>query len=110
MSKPKAIQETIDLGDGRSIIIETGVLAKQADGAVMVRMGDTMMLASVVSAKQAKEDVDFMPLSVDYKEKYAALGKFPGGFLKREARPSDYEILISRFICSYRYGNTYSYI
>jgi len=98
MSKPKAIQETIDLGDGRSISIETGVLAKQADGAVMVRMGDTMMLASVVSAKTAKEDVDFMPLSVDYKEKYAAAGKFPGGFLKREARPSDYEILIARLV------------
>jgi len=98
MSKPKVIQETIDLGDGRSISIETGVLAKQADGAVMVRMGDTMMLASVVSAKEAKEDVDFMPLSVDYKEKYAAAGKFPGGFLKREARPSDYEILISRLV------------
>ncbi len=98
MSKPKVIQEIIDLGDGRSISIETGVLAKQADGAVMVRMGDTMMLASVVSATQAKEDVDFMPLSVDYKEKYAAAGKFPGGFLKREARPSDYEILISRLV------------
>ncbi len=98
MSKPQAIIETIDLGDGRSITIETGVLAKQADGAVMVRMGDTMVLASVVSAKQAKEDVDFMPLSVDYKEKYAAAGKFPGGFLKREARPSDYEILVSRLV------------
>ena len=79
MSKPQVIQEIIDLGDGRSISIETGVLAKQADGAVMVRMGDTMVLASVVSAKNAKEDVDFMPLSVDYKEKYAANGKFPGG-------------------------------
>ncbi len=98
MSKPQAIIETIDLGDGRSISIETGVLAKQADGAVMVRMGDTMMLASVVSATKAKEDVDFMPLSVDYKEKYAAAGKFPGGFLKREARPSDYEILVSRLV------------
>jgi len=98
MSKPKVIQETIDLGDGRTISIETGVLAKQADGAVMVRMGDTMVLASVVSAKQAKEDVDFMPLSVDYKEKYAAAGKFPGGFLKREARPSDYEILVARLV------------
>ena len=98
MSKPKVIQETIDLGDGRSISIETGVLAKQADGAVMVRMGNTMVLASVVSAKEAKEDVDFMPLSVDYKEKYAAAGKFPGGFLKREARPSDYEILVSRLV------------
>ncbi|MFO7671127.1 MAG: polyribonucleotide nucleotidyltransferase [Bacteroidales bacterium] len=98
MSKPKAIQETIDLGDGRTIIIETGVLAKQADGAVMVRMGDTMMLATVVSAKEAEEGSDFMPLSVEYKEKYAALGKFPGGFLKREARPSDYEILVSRLV------------
>jgi len=98
MSKPQVIQEIIDLGDGRSISIETGVLAKQADGAVMVRMGDTMVLASVVSAKNAKEDVDFMPLSVDYKEKYAANGKFPGGFLKREARPSDYEILVARLV------------
>ena len=98
MSKPKAIQETIDLGDGRSISIETGVLAKQANGAVMVSMGKTMMLATVVSATEAKEDADFMPLSVDYKEKYAALGKFPGGFLKREARPSDYEILIARLV------------
>ena len=98
MSKPEAIKEIIDLGDGRAISIETGVLAKQADGAVMVRMGDTMVLASVVSAKEAKEDVDFMPLSVDYKEKYAAAGKFPGGFLKREARPSDYEILVARLV------------
>jgi polyribonucleotide nucleotidyltransferase len=98
MSKPKAIKETIQLSDGRSISIETGVLAKQADGAVMVRMGDTMILATVVSAKEAREDVDFMPLSVEYKEKYAALGKFPGGFLRREARPSDYEILISRLV------------
>jgi polyribonucleotide nucleotidyltransferase len=98
MSKPKAIQEIIDLGDGRSITIETGVLAKQADGAVMVRMGNTMLLATIVSAKEAREDVDFMPLSVEYKEKYAALGKFPGGFLKREGRPSDYEILISRLV------------
>ncbi len=98
MSKPKGIQETVQIGDGRSITIETGILAKQADGAVMVRMGNTMILATVVSAKTAKEDVDFMPLSVDYKEKYAALGKFPGGFLKREARPSDYEILIARLV------------
>jgi polyribonucleotide nucleotidyltransferase len=98
MSKPEAIIESIDLGEGRSIQLETGVLAKQADGAVMVRMGDTMLLATVVSAKEAKEDVDFMPLSVDYKEKYASLGKFPGGFLKREARPSDYEILVARLV------------
>ncbi len=86
------------MGDGRSISIETGVLAKQADGSVVVKMGDTMILATVVSAKEAKEDVDFMPLSVDYKEKYASLGKFPGGFLRREARPSDYEILVSRLV------------
>lgn len=98
MSKPEAIIETIDLGDGRTVQLETGVLAKQADGAVMLKMGETMLLATVVSAKDAKEDVDFMPLSVDYKEKYASLGKFPGGFLKREARPSDYEILVSRLV------------
>ena len=98
MSKPNAIIETIDLGNGRTIQLETGVLAKQADGAVMLKSGETMLLATVVSAKDAKEDVDFMPLSVDYKEKYAALGKFPGGFLKREARPSDYEILVARLV------------
>ncbi|HDR67942.1 MAG TPA: polyribonucleotide nucleotidyltransferase [Bacteroidaceae bacterium] len=98
MSKPKAITQTIDLGDGRSIILETGVLAKQADGAVVVKMGKTILLATVVYAKEAKEDLDFMPLSVDYKEKYASLGRFPGGFLKREARPSDYEVLISRLV------------
>jgi polyribonucleotide nucleotidyltransferase len=92
------IQKTIDLGDGRSIIIETGKLAKQADGSVVVRMGDTMLLATVVSATEAREDVDFMPLSVEYKEKFAAAGRFPGGFLKRETRPGDYEILISRLI------------
>jgi polyribonucleotide nucleotidyltransferase len=94
----KATQKNIDLGDGRIISIETGKLAKQADGSVVVRMGDTMLLATVVSAREAKEDVDFMPLSVEYKEKYAAGGKFPGGFLKREARPSDYEILIARLV------------
>ncbi|MFN3939726.1 MAG: polyribonucleotide nucleotidyltransferase, partial [Chitinophagales bacterium] len=84
--------------DGRSLSIETGKLAKQADGAVVVRMGGTMLLATVVSAPEAKEDVDFMPLTVDYRENYAAAGRFPGGFLKREARPSEYEILISRLI------------
>jgi polyribonucleotide nucleotidyltransferase len=98
MLKPEAIIETIDIGDGRSISIETGLLAKQADGSVVVKMGDTMLLATVVSATEAKEDADFMPLSVDYKEKYASLGRFPGGFLKREARPSDYEVLISRLV------------
>lgn len=94
----KLIEKTIDLGDGRTIVIETGKLAKQADGAVVVRMGKTMLLATVVAAQEAKEDADFMPLSVEYKEKYAATGRFPGGFLKREARPGDNEILISRLV------------
>lgn len=93
-----ATQKKIELSGGRTIEIETGKLAKQADGAVVVRQGDTMLLATVVAAKEAKEDVDFLPLSVEYKEKYAANGRFPGGFLKREARPSDYEILVSRLI------------
>jgi len=92
------IQETFHLGDGASTTLETGKLAKQADGSVVVSMGNTMLLATVVSAKEAKEDVDFMPLSVEYREKYASHGRFPGGFLKREARPGDHEILISRLI------------
>jgi len=91
-------QKTIAMADGRQIVIETGKLAKQADGAVMVRQGDTMLLATVVAAKDAKEGVDFMPLQVEYKEKYSARGRFPGGFLKREARPNDSEILVSRLI------------
>ncbi|SFF01684.1 polyribonucleotide nucleotidyltransferase [Thermophagus xiamenensis] len=94
----KPIEKSIDLGDGRSITIETGKLAKQADGSVVVKMGNTYLLATVVSAKDAKPDVDFMPLSVDYREKFAAAGRFPGGFQKREARPSDYEILVSRLV------------
>ncbi|HPT21152.1 MAG TPA: polyribonucleotide nucleotidyltransferase [Bacteroidales bacterium] len=94
----KIKEKTIDLGDGRTITLETGRMAKQADGAVLLKMGKTMLLATVVSAKEAKEDTDFMPLSVEYKEKYASSGRIPGGFLKREARPSDYEILISRLI------------
>ena len=94
----KPIEKSIDLGDGRSIVIETGKLAKQADGSVVVRMGNTYLLATVVSAREAKPDVDFMPLSVDYREKFAAAGRFPGGFQKREARPSDYEILVSRLV------------
>ncbi|MBS4059122.1 MAG: polyribonucleotide nucleotidyltransferase [Bacteroidetes bacterium] len=93
---PQGIKQSFELPDGRLVTIETGKLAKQADGAVVVTIGKTMILATVVSAKEAREDVDFMPLSVDYKEKYAATGKFPGGFFKREGRPSDYEILISR--------------
>lgn len=92
------ISKTIDLGGDRTITLETGKLAKQADGSVVVKMGRTMLLATVVSAKDAKEDVDFMPLSVEYREKFASFGRFPGGFLKREARPSDYEILVSRLI------------
>lgn len=94
----KLVEKTIDLGDGRSIKLETGKLAKQADGSVVVSMGKTMLLATVVSAREARDDVDFMPLSVEYKEKYAARGRFPGGFMKREARPSDYEILICRLV------------
>src|SRR5512145_2797221 len=94
----KTFEKTITLEDGRSITIETGKLAKQADGSVVVRMGNTMLLASVVSAKEGAPDSDFMPLQVEYKEKFAAIGRFPGGFLKRESRPSDYEILISRLI------------
>ncbi|MBU8891495.1 MAG: polyribonucleotide nucleotidyltransferase [Bacteroidales bacterium] len=92
------IKKTIDLGEGREITIETGKLAKQADGSVVVKMGRTMLLATVVSAKEAREDVDFMPLSVEYKEKYASFGRYPGGFLKREGRPNDYEILVSRLV------------
>jgi len=94
----KVKEKIIDLGDGRTITLETGRMARQADGSVLLKMGKTMLLATVVSAKDAKEDTDFMPLSVEYKEKYASSGRFPGGFLKREARPSDYEILISRLV------------
>ena len=94
----KAIKKTITLPDGREITIETGKLAKQADGAVEVRMGNTMLLATVCSAEDANEGVDFMPLTVEYREKYASIGRYPGGFLKREGRPSDYEILTSRLV------------
>ncbi len=92
------IKKTIQLRDGREIEIETGKLAKQADGSVVVKMGKTMLLATVVAAKDAKEGTDFMPLSVEYKEKYASAGRYPGGFLKREGRPNDSEILVSRLI------------
>lgn len=94
---PEGIKQTIQTGKD-IITIETGRLAKQADGAAVVTCGKTMLLATVVAAKEAKDDVDFLPLSVDYKEKYAATGKFPGGFFKREGKPSDYEILISRLV------------
>ncbi len=92
------IKKTIKLPDGREITIETGKLAKQADGAVEVRMGNTMLLATVVTAKEAGEGVDFMPLQVEYKEKFSAAGRFPGGFLKREGRASDYEVLTARLV------------
>ena len=93
-----AIKKTFDLGDGRMIEIETGKLAKQADGSVVVKMGDTMLLATVVSTIGAKAGTDFLPLSVDYQEKYASTGRIPGGFLRREARLSDHEVLISRLV------------
>ncbi len=92
------IKKVIRLDDEREITISTGKYAKQADGSVIVQQGDTMLLATVVAAKDAKDDCDFMPLSVEYREKYAAAGRFPGGFLKREARPSDSEILVARLI------------
>ncbi len=92
------INKQIELSDGRVIEIETGKLAKQADGSVTVKMGGTMLLATVTCAKDAKDDVDFMPLQVDYKEKFASAGRFPGGFMKREGKASDYEILIARLV------------
>jgi polyribonucleotide nucleotidyltransferase len=92
------INKTITLGDGREITIETGKLAKQADGSVTVRMNNTVLLATVTAAKDANPGVDFMPLSVEYKEKFSAFGRFPGGFTKREGRASDYEILTSRLV------------
>lgn len=90
--------KTIDLGDGKPITIETGKLAKQAHGSVVVTMGQTMLLATVVSSEEARDEVDFLPLTVDYREKYAAAGRFPGGFFKREARPSDTEVLVMRLV------------
>lgn len=92
------VNKTISLPDGRTITIETGKLAKQADGAVTVTMGSTVLLAAVTAAKEAKPDVDFMPLQVEYKEKYSAIGRFPGGFTRREGRASDYEILTCRLV------------
>src|SRR5574344_2920755 len=92
------VTKTITLGDGRTITIETGKLAKQADGSVMVRMGDTMLLATVCSAQDATPGTDFMPLQVEYKEKFSAAGRFPGGFTKREGRAGDSEIVVSRLV------------
>ncbi|ATA88490.1 polyribonucleotide nucleotidyltransferase [Capnocytophaga stomatis] len=95
---PEVKKEIIDLGDGRTISIETGKLAKQADGSVVVRMGNAMLLATVVSAREINPETDFLPLTVDYREKFAAAGRFPGGFFKREARPSDQEVLTMRLV------------
>ena len=92
------ITKTIEMNDVTSITIETGKLAKQADGSVVVRQGNTMLLATVLSSENAKEDVDFLPLSVDYQEKFAGSGKIPGGFLKREGKLSDHEVLICRLV------------
>ncbi|MFT7591563.1 MAG: polyribonucleotide nucleotidyltransferase, partial [bacterium] len=96
--KFEAIQKTIDLGDGREITLETGRLARQANGSVFLSMGDTRILATVVSAKTAREGVNFLPMSVDYQEKFAAVGRVPGSFLRREGRLSDYEVLICRIV------------
>lgn len=96
MLDPKV--KKLNLPDGREIIIETGKLAKQADGAVIVRMGNTVLLATVTAAKDANPGVDFMPLQVEYKEKFSAFGRFPGGFTRREGKASDYEILTSRLV------------
>lgn len=92
------ITKSVSLPDGRTISIETGKLAKQADGAVMLRLDNTMLLATVCAAKTAQPGTDFMPLQCDYKEKYSAAGRFPGGFTKREGRAGDYEILTSRLV------------
>ncbi|RRB06932.1 polyribonucleotide nucleotidyltransferase [Larkinella rosea] len=92
------ITQSINLPDGRTITIETGKLARQADGAVVVRLGDTMLLATVVSNKEGKEGADFLPLSVDYQEKFASAGRIPGSFQRREGRLGDHEILISRLV------------
>ncbi len=94
----KHITHSFDLGDGRIVKLETGKLARQADGSVVVTIGDTMLLATVVSNLTPKEDIDFFPLSVDYQEKFASAGRIPGGFFKREARPSEHEILTSRLV------------
>lgn len=94
----EAIKKTIDFGDGRAITLETGRLARQADGAVLLSMGNTMILATVVSTKDARDGIDFLPLSVDYQEKFASVGRIPGSFLRREGRLSDYEVLICRIV------------
>ena len=95
---PQGFTQTIHMPNGQEITLNTGRYAKQADGSVMLRCGDTVLLATVCSATEVAPETDFFPLSVDYREKYYATGKFPGGFFKREAKPSDYEVLISRLI------------
>jgi polyribonucleotide nucleotidyltransferase len=97
-NKPAGFRSSLDMGNGKSIEIETGILAKQAHGSIVLKYGDTMILASVVSNKEAKENIDFLPLSVDYQEKFAAVGRIPGSFHRREAKLSDYEVLISRLV------------
>ena len=92
------ITKKVQLPDGRTITIETGKVAKQADGAAVLRMGNTVLLATVCAAKDAVPGTDFMPLQVDYREQYSSAGRFPGGFTKREGKASDSEILISRLI------------
>jgi len=96
--RPTGKSTTIDMGNGAPITIETGVYAKQADGSVTVRCGGTVLMCTVVSARDAREDIDFLPLQVEYREKFSATGRFPGGFFKREARPGDHEILTSRLV------------
>ena len=94
----QAIIQTLQLEDGRTITIETGKLAKQADGSVVVRMGNTMLLATVVASREVKEGQDFFPLTIEYKEKFSADGRMPGGFIKRENRPNELEILTCRLV------------
>lgn len=96
--KPTGIRKTIDLGDGKVIELETGILAKQAHGSVVLKQGNTMLLATVVSNYEARPDCDFLPMAVDYQEKFASVGRIPGGFLRREGRLSDYEVLICRIV------------
>jgi len=98
MKAPLPVIQEIALPDGRTVTIESGRMARQADGSVLVRCGGTALLATVVSAPEAREGVDFMPLTVEYKEKFASAGRVPGGFLKREGRPSDREILVARLV------------
>lgn len=98
MKAPTPIIQEIQLPDGRTITLETGRMARQANGSVLVRSGGTALLATVVSAKEARPDIDFLPLTVEYKEKFASAGRVPGGFLKREGRPGDHEILICRLV------------